>query len=160
MVSSVTSLGELQRVLINLGESKPTIRLIFLNKEIKRFYLPEEDNERLFFLKLKKECIKHGHDFIYWISFFIFKIKIKTNKKYQFVLKIILLIGINTSLIKYPTAPITANPIAHDEAILIYSLMFRIKLNTFSVWLCASVQESITLLGEWFNFLHYSIDSI
>ena len=73
----------------------------------------------MFFLKLKKECIKHGHDFIYWIFFYI-KIK-KTNKKIQFVLKIILLIGINTSLIKYPTAPITANPIAHDEAILIYS---------------------------------------
>lgn len=29
MVSSVTSLGELQRVLINLDELKPTIRLIF-----------------------------------------------------------------------------------------------------------------------------------
>ena len=76
-VSSVTSLEELQRVLINLGELKPTIRLIFKNKEIKRFYLPEEDNERLFFLKLKKECIKHGHDFIYWI--FLFYIKIKTK---------------------------------------------------------------------------------
>ena len=29
LVSSVTSLAELQRILINLGESKPTIRLIF-----------------------------------------------------------------------------------------------------------------------------------
>ena len=136
MVSSVTSLGELQRVLISLGELKPTIRLIFKNKEIKRFYLPEEDNERLFFLKLKKECIKHGHDFIYWI--FLFYIKIKTKqKKFQFVLKIILLIGINTSLIKYPTAPITANPIAHDEAILIYSFVKLIKIKyLFCLALC------------------------
>jgi hypothetical protein len=41
----------------------------------------------------------------------------------QFALKMILFIGMKTNLIKYPTAPITANPIAHDVAILIYSIL-------------------------------------
>lgn len=46
----------------------------------------------------------------------------KTNIN-QFALRIILLIGINTNFMKYPTAPITANPIAHDVAIFIYSII-------------------------------------
>lgn len=49
---------------------------------------------------------------------------IKTIKIYimnQFALKMMLLIGMKTNLIKYPTAPMTANPIAQDVAILMYS---------------------------------------
>jgi len=37
-----------------------------------------------------------------------------------------LLIGMNTSLITYPMTPITANPIAHEEAILTNSSKFRL----------------------------------
>jgi len=52
----------------------------------------------------------------------IFMIKCKCNKN-QLALNIILFIGMKTNLIKYPTAPITTKPIAHDDAILIYSIL-------------------------------------
>ena len=45
-----------------------------------------------------------------------------------------LLIGMKTSLIKYPITPITAKPIAHDEAILMNSEISKNYLNTFSIW--------------------------
>jgi hypothetical protein len=40
---------------------------------------------------------------------------------FQFPERIIELIGIKTNLMTYPTTPMTANPIAHDWAILINS---------------------------------------
>jgi len=36
--------------------------------------------------------------------------------------KMILLIGINTNFIKYPTTPIIANPTAQDKAIFLNSI--------------------------------------
>lgn len=39
MVSSVNSLVNLNQILIKKNEVKPTFRLIFINKIIKRFYL-------------------------------------------------------------------------------------------------------------------------
>jgi len=35
--------------------------------------------------------------------------------------------GIKTSLMKYPTVPIKANPIAQEVAILIYSIFIHIN---------------------------------
>ena len=48
-------------------------------------------------------------------------------------LSIILLIGINTSLITYPMTPITANPNAQELEIFINSTYF---IFTFFIWFC------------------------
>ena len=54
--------------------------------------------------------------FLFFIKKSLYKILLKS---YQ--VKIMLLIGINTNLITYPTIPITPNPNAHDDAIFINS---------------------------------------
>jgi len=56
---------------------------------------------------------------------FLYNIKILKNPIKPQV-KIILLIGINTNLMTYPTTPITANPIAQAVAIFINS---KIQIN-------------------------------
>lgn len=70
----------------------------------------------------------------------------------------ILLIGMNTSLIKYPTAPMTAKPMAQEDAILIYSLI--LQLNTSSVGFGAFSKESPAVGGEFFDIFDNCIDSI
>jgi hypothetical protein len=51
-----------------------------------------------------------------------------------------LLIGMKTSLMIYPTTPITANPTAHELAILVNSKELK-KKYTRSVWFSASFNK-------------------
>jgi hypothetical protein len=61
----------------------------------------------------------------------------------------ILLIGMNTSLMKYPTAPMIAKPIAQDDAIFKYSKI--ISIITSFIWFSAFSYESNTFLSKVLN---------
>ena len=56
-----------------------------------------------------------------------------------------LLIGMNNSLIKNPITPITKNPIAQENAIFENS---GLNKTTFFIWLIAFVQEAQRVFGE------------
>lgn len=64
-----------------------------------------------------------------------------------------LLIGMKTNFIKYPTTPMTANPIAQEEAIFINSKKFlitnlKIKKATFFIGFSATVNKIDTISVE------------
>jgi hypothetical protein len=74
-----------------------------------------------------------------------------------------LLMGMNNSLMKYPTAPITAKPIAHEPAIFKNSKEISLKglfFFTFFIGLGASVKEESGVLDESLGFIDDIVDLV
>jgi hypothetical protein len=68
----------------------------------------------------------------------------------------ILLIGMKSSLMTYPIAPITPKPIAHDDAIFRNSKLILIV--TLPIRLFASDDKHFTLLSELLDILNVLLD--
>lgn len=65
-----------------------------------------------------------------------------------------LFIGMKTSLITYPTTPITANPIAHELAIFVNSNKNKYVLYTSFIGFSASFYKPYRFLSEIFGIFY------